>query len=424
MRFNYTYLLLFITCIPIISSAQQADVDRVFSPVEIESLLLRNNIQLFAAKYDVDMAQAEILQAKVWPNPSLEISEVNLWANSTSEQLPRLWRDYGHTQQFALELEQLVETSNKRKKRISIKELEKVDAELAFEELLRSLKLELRTSLIELDRLQKQETQVHYAVSYFEQLSGQYSRQSENKTVSKAEYYRIQSELIQQKEQLVDLRSEKAELLSKINLFAGLPHGSISRIDSNQPIAFEQQAFLEAKENISENRVAIKRALNKQQLAERTHRLAKAEAVPDLNFMVNYDRGGNIMQDFVGLGLRIDLPVFNRNKGNIQVAQLAIQQEQKNTAYLKQEIENDIDRQIQQLSFYEQALKEYPPEAIESYQMMMDNYQKHLNNQQITLLEFIDFSTSFLEAQQTFWNLQENYSKLYQELQYSLGTDL
>lgn len=423
MRFNNTYILIFLACIPFISFAQQPNAEKLFSTAEIENLFLKNNMQLLAAKYEIDKAQAEILQAKVWTNPSLEISEVNLWSNETSEQLPRLWRDYGNTQQFALELEQLVETSNKRKKRISIKELEKVDAELAFEELLRSLKLELRTSLIELDRLQKQERQMLYVVNYFEQLSGQYSRQSDNKTVSKAEYYRIQSELIQQREQLVDLQNEKADLLSKINLIAGLPYGSINQIEAKQPVEFEQQAFLEAKHNVSENRIAIKRALNKQQLAERSSRLAKAEAVPDLHFIVNYDRGGNIMQNFVGLGLRMDLPVFNRNKGAIQAAQLAVEQEQKNTAFLKQEIENDIDRQIQQLSLYQKALNDYPPEAIESYQVMMDNYQKHLKNQQITLLEFIDFSTSFLEAQQTFWNLQENYSKLYQELQYSLGTD-
>lgn len=81
MRFNNTYILIFLACIPFISFAQQPNAEKLFSTAEIENLFLKNNMQLLAAKYEIDKAQAEILQAKVWTNPSLEISEVNLWSN-------------------------------------------------------------------------------------------------------------------------------------------------------------------------------------------------------------------------------------------------------------------------------------------------------------------------------------------------------
>ncbi len=46
---------------------------------DLENQFIQNNSQLLASKFNIDKAQAEIIQEKLWANPTLSISEVNLW---------------------------------------------------------------------------------------------------------------------------------------------------------------------------------------------------------------------------------------------------------------------------------------------------------------------------------------------------------
>lgn len=54
------------------------------------------------------------------------------------------------------------------------------------------------------------------------------------------------------------------------------------------------------------------------------HAFEKAQRIPNLTLSSAYDRGGNAMLDFVGFGVSMDLPFFNRNQGNIRHAQIGI----------------------------------------------------------------------------------------------------
>src|SRR5690606_40430549 len=58
--------------------------------------------------------------------------------------------------------------------------------------------------------------------------------------------------------------------------------------------------------------------------------LEKAHKPPDLVLQLNYDRGGNIMRDFVGLGVSFDIPIFNSNIENITQAANGLEQQQYN----------------------------------------------------------------------------------------------
>ena len=111
-----------------------------FTLQALEKEFLQHNYLLLAARYDVDVKDAQILQEKLWNNPSLTVAQINFWANSSSEQLPYLWGNYGNTQQISVDLEQLIETAGKRKKRVALKQYEKEDVRLDFEQLMRELK--------------------------------------------------------------------------------------------------------------------------------------------------------------------------------------------------------------------------------------------------------------------------------------------
>lgn len=102
----------------------------VLSRTQAEALFLEKNISIISEKLNIDIADAQVIQAKLWPNPTLTIGELNLWHNATAQEVPPLWGNFGKTTQVTAELGQLVQTAGKRKKLIA---MEKVSADIAKE---------------------------------------------------------------------------------------------------------------------------------------------------------------------------------------------------------------------------------------------------------------------------------------------------
>src|SRR5690554_5789482 len=60
-------------------SANAQDTLKV-SRAESEAIVLKENLLLIAQKLEISQAETMVLQARRWPNPTVQIDEVNLWA--------------------------------------------------------------------------------------------------------------------------------------------------------------------------------------------------------------------------------------------------------------------------------------------------------------------------------------------------------
>ncbi|WP_353165248.1 TolC family protein [Empedobacter brevis] len=390
----------------------------------LEAAFLQKNYELIANRFNIDRIDAEIVQEKVWNNPTLSISEVNLWKTYNIEEQPYLIGKYGRNQQISVELEQLIETAGKRKKRVALKELEKKSALFDYEELLRELKKELRQTYFSLAHIQLAKQQLQNSIDLFEQMNTQYKRQADLKNVPKADFYRLQTELIGLQKDQIELDNQGVELLNKLKLLTQNTELKVEDIDFS---LFEQHSKLiplDIKQQAVNQNIGVKRQENEIDLAEKQLILEKAQRIPDLAFQVNYDRGGNIMRDFVGIGLSVDLPIFNTNKGNIKAAEITVSQQKitMDAAYF--ELDNTIDRIQNQLVLLDKSLLKWKELNDDDQLTMIDNYKKHLQNKQVTLLEFIDFIQAYRESQQAYLELLENYQLTVEELNYIVGQDL
>src|SRR5690606_3452264 len=95
---------------------------------------------------------------------------------------------------------------------------------------------------------------------------------------------------------------------------------------------------------IADQKIGMKKQSTAIEMAKQQLELEKAQTTPDVTLQLGYDRGGNIMQDFIGLGIQMDLPVFNRNKGNIQRAKHQIDQANLTRKALQWELEQTVQR--------------------------------------------------------------------------------
>lgn len=413
---------IYYTAIPIVlaiqTQAQNITLDN------LEAAFLQKNYALIANKFNVDRIDAEIIQEKLWQNPTLSISEVNLWKTYNVEEQPYLFGKYGKNQQISVELEQLIETAGKRKKRVAIKELEKSSALFEYEELLRELKKELRQTYFSLARIQSEKKELQNSVDLFEQMMTQYQRQADLKNVPKADFYRLQTELIDLQKDQIELENQEIEYINKLRLLTQNSDLNVNEIDFSRFNSHSKSIPFNAKQLAKEQNIALKKQENEINLAEKQLILEKAQRTPDLAFQVNYDRGGNIMRDFIGVGVSIDLPIFNTNKGNIKASEILLNQQQITKNALHSELDISIDRLQNQISQLDKALIQWKKLNNQEQLTMIDNYKKHLQNKQITLLEFIDFTQAYRESQQAYFDLLENYQNTFEELNYIVGQDL
>lgn len=413
------YLVFILSSFAVILQAQ------TYSLKDLEAQFLKNNLQLIANKFHIDKAEALIVQEKLWANPNLTVDNLNLWANSSFETMPNMIGNFGSKQQINMGLEQLIETAGKRKKRVAIKTLEKTSAQLEFEEILRQLKLDLRTNFYSLQRIQLEEQQLHSILELFSKLNEQYKVQAEKQHVSQVSYLRVHTELVGIQKELLDLKSQKNEILQQLKTLTHLPDLNAGQLSFDQ-FQVEDKTLLpnDLKDQAKSQNIYLRSMANEIQLSEGQLSLEKAQRTPNLNLLMNYERGGNVMSNFIGIGVNIDLPIFNRNKGNIQAAKIQVEQGQAQLNAGQLEIGNEIDKLLNKLALYRENLTNWKDNNTEAQQQVLENYIKYLKDQQVTLIEFIDFSQAFREAQQAYLELQESYLITFEQLQYVVGQEL
>jgi len=403
--------------------AQEAEQNRL-KKSEIEQVFLAHNLTLLAQRFHIQQAEAGMLQAKLWPNPKIEISEVNLWKNPSSETLPALIGHYGKNQQVALELEQTIELAGKRKKRIQLQLLEKENAKLQFEELLRNLKYDLRNKCIELQVLQERERLYSDQVTIFHKLAQSYQKQWKEGNVSEMDYLRIQSESIAFANKLSEIQQQKIEKMNAVAQYLGSKGQALSIIDTLGIPVFIGNKASEWKLMALDNRSDYKLIHNELKKSKAQLEIEKAERVPDLQVSLNYDRGGNIMRDFVGVGLAMDLPLFNRNQGNIKVAQLELEKNKVEIEQFRIDIEREIGFLAARLSNLESSLKATDQQFDGKLDIALERYVRNFQQQRLTIVEFIDFINNYMENKEAILERRANYLQYGEELAYLIGKDI
>lgn len=391
---------------------------------EIEQVFLAHNLSLMAQRFHIQQADAAVLQAKLWPNPTISISEVNLWKNSSSESFPALIGHYGKYQQLAVELEQTIEMAGKRKKRVQLQLLEKENARLQFEELLRNLKYDLRSQCLELQILQEKEQLYSSQVDIFQTLAKSFQNQRKEGNVSEMDYLRIESESIAFGNKLNEIQQEKIAKMNTVASYLGDKGTALYISDTIGMPLFLLGTKQEWKMMALENRSDYKIIHNTWKKSNAQLEIEKAERTPDLKVSMNYDRGGNIMRDFIGLGVAMDLPLFNRNQGNIKVAQLELEKNKVEIAQFRIDIEREIDFLSARLSNLESSLKTMDTGFDRKLDVALERYVRNFQERRLTIVEFIDFINNYMENKESILERRAKYLQYKEELTYLIGKDI
>jgi len=425
---RYLFFLICSLSYTLLTYSQELQYQKL-SCQEIETLFIENNLILLAEKYNIDIADAAITQAKLWDNPTLSISDVNLWSTKRqrNELADMTSSSFAKNTEFSIELSQLIQTANKRGKLIRREKVSKEIALQEFENVLRILKVELRKSIYDL----------HYSQTFMAVLTNQresisrlvesFKNQVQQGNMAKSELLRLQSSLLELENEInttrIDLDKQEKSLKILLNIN---PFVQIEIVDNPEKTINPDKIILPDLMQLAEDsRPDLKQYKLRTKFHKRTLDYEKSQRIPDITLSASYDRYGGVWKDFVGFGVSIDLPFFNRNQVNIRTAKLSIDQ----SSYLEQQHQNIIRHEVMATyNNYVNAYRFYTRITEDSLLPELDNmlevYSKNLLNRNISMLEYIDFMEAYRTNKQTILTAQKNVNLQFEELQYVVGTEI
>ncbi|MCA4792380.1 TolC family protein [Myroides odoratimimus] len=421
--------LLTILCTFVLSTyAQDSSVKALtLSKEEAEALFLEQNLELIAKNLEISQAEAQLLQAKLWPNPTFEVSEINFWKTTDIEEQPKLIGNWGEAQQYAFRVEQLIQTGGKRRKTIDLQKLTIEEKQQEFESIIRELKLELRGNLSNLQILQEQQKIYEKQIESTKSLISAYKNQLDQGNISQAQYIRLKAAELQFKKELVNINKELEEAIKDFKNFINIGNSTLVVITDKLVAPEKEVSELELENWIitaQEQRPDALKSKTLEKQSEKRLEIEKAQRVPDITLGVDYDRGGNIMRDFVGFGISFDLPIFDRNKGGIKEAKIDIELAKLDTQSKLNEIANDIVEAFRNYYHAEQLYKDIDSEYEQQLDQLLEAYLKNFQKRNVSLIEYLDFVEAYIENKTILLETKKDLNDHFEKLQYAVGQDL
>lgn len=414
MRFFCTLLFLGL------SVAGRAQDSLVLSRRQADSLFLQNNLLLLAERFRIEAGRAQVLQASLYDNPTVSV-EVSAYNQERQRVL-----DVGAQGEKIIAVQQLLYTAGKRNKRIALASEAARLTELELLDLLRGLRYELRSRFYAVHFEQQTLNRYNQQLATLQTTVAGYERQYERNNVSLRELLRLKALLFQLGNdrteiqfQLADnqralrtlLNTEKPvqplvsdETLSRYHL-PDLPD------DSLRGLALQNRPDLRVAQSLSRQ-------------AELNYTLQKALARPDVRVGGTYDQAGSYIPHYVGLGVSVDVPVFNRNQGAIGAARAQIGYQQELQRQRGLQVANEVATALTKIRAVEQQVQAVEGRFTDQFALLNQGVLTSFQKGNISLLEFVDLVETYNESVRELNRLRADRVASYEELTYLTGIDL
>ena len=401
------------------------------SQKEAEGLFLNNNLELLAQKLNIRQAEAQIIQAKLWPNPEFSIDELNLWATknqlSSGETIPPLFGNFGKNREFTAELTQVFETAGKRRKRIALESVSRDIASEYFSELIRHLKTDLRKNFFELS----------YHQSFLSVLTGQdralqtlltsFEKQYAQGNLNKPELFRLKALKLDLGQQIIEIEKEVHASQKELCILLNLPSSTylvVQNVGNPDLTNLKNLSLANLIETASLARPDAKISFLQQTWAQKKYDLEYAHRKPDLTFGMNYDRGGNFLLNFFGFGFKTDLPVFNRNQGNILESKIGIEKSRVESQQKIIELEAEVTQAFRDLHKSLDAYQKLDPAYGQDLDQVFEAYTRYFAGREINMVEYLDFFEAYISNKRTMLLTLKQVQDSREELIFSTGAEL
>jgi len=391
---------------------------------QAEKMFLDNNLQLLAAHYNVQSAEALVEQARKWENPVLNTDQ-NIYSNN------RFFEHgvdaNGNPQgQIFVQVQQLIKTAGKRGRQVDLARTNATVAEWQFKSALRELKAILYRDFYTVVKLRSNAQLYNDALNRLNRLLAAQEQELKAGNIARKEYLRVQALVINLQQDIVANTNALNDAESEMKTILGItgnkfiaPVAPDTEDAALPPITISQLIDSARRNNTDYMQQVYQLQYNMQNL-----RLQKSLAVPDVTIGAEYDQASNYTPNFFGLAISLPLPLWDRNQGNIKAGKLQVKQGETYLALADQKLQNDVLNAYQKLLSVVKLSTGANLQFYDDYNTLQKNIMESYNNRQINLIEFLEYFNDYREVREKQLQLLLDLRLARQDVNDVTGTDI
>jgi cobalt-zinc-cadmium efflux system outer membrane protein len=410
------FALLMLILINQISSAQ-----KTVTLQDCESQFLKNNLFLLASQYNIDASKALTMQARIWDNPTIT-AELNAYNPERNQ-----YFDIGKEGQKAFGIEQLIYLGGKKRNEIKLAQTNEKLAELQFNDLLRTLKLQLRKSFYTVYYNTKSLETTDEQLSHIEDLINSYSAQAQKGNVPLKDVVRLQSLYLNFKNERMEVVNDNIEEQANLKLLLNTTENVMPEVSKEEFNKYTQEIPFDLKTFESDAIANRPDYLAKQKDIEANElnvKWQKSLSIPDITVGATYDQRSGAFNKEANLTLGIPLPLWNSNKGNIKYAKTILEQSKVEKQNFDLQLQTEISTAWNK---WNESRKNYvviKPTVNADFEAVYTGMLTTFQKRNVSLLEFTDFMESYNQAAIQVNELKKKVALSAEEFNSTINKDL
>lgn len=399
--------------------AQKADTLKLSLP-DAEQQFSQKNFLLLAQKYGIEAAKAAIIQASLLPNPTVNLEQTVISKATIANDAP-----IGAFGQRAIQIQQLIQVAGKRNKQIALAKAGVEISQYQFSEIIRELLFQLRSSFYQIHYLEKTLLMYNQEIQKITVLVSAYQEQVQKGNIPQKELIRLQSFLITLEGEASDIINQITDNQTTIKvLLADRTNTILEPLVDDTQIENLNTTGLNLADliaNAIQNRPDLKVQEANTQYAIANLNLQKALAKPDVTVGYSYDRAGSYVNNYHAITVSMALPFFNKNQGNIKIAENQIEANKQYFAQTQNQLQNEVLQAFTKAQENERLFRKIDKKFQTDFEKLiagvLENYQKR----NLTLIEFTDFLESYKNTVSQLNTLQNNRIQAFENLNFVVG---
>jgi len=379
------------------------------------SIFLQQNLQLVAARYDVDTADAEKLTARLRPNP-----EISFELQPTLEFSVSAFKE----QQFTYGISQTIELAGKRRKRIDVANANAEVARAEFQTTVWQMTSDLKKkfyAVVLADLLIKlaKENQ-----STFAETLKHTTELFQAGEISGLDLRRLEVEKLKFDTDVANSERDYQIALRDLRVTLG---GDYQAMDVEVVGALDYQSYQFSFAELRDKSLAARPDLKAAQLSERAAdqaiRLQDAQRIPDLTVGAGINQMPLDANTF-NFDIGIILPVFDRNQGERAKALIQRRRAQNDQRFLTNQILSDVDKALTALEIQKKRVELYRTGVLTKVDDILNLTEFSLKAGESSTLDLLDALRTRRETLASYYQTLFDYQSSLLDLELATATPL
>jgi outer membrane protein, heavy metal efflux system len=382
------------------------------------ALFIKQNLDVLIAKYGIQYSKGQEITAALFPNPVATIGTLSSFTQG---------RTASNSASLFGQVQQLFELAGKRGYRIESAAYGSQSSEAAFQDAVRQLGFTVKDTYYRIQLAQRR-------LTLAEENRDRFARILDINTIRFKKGYIAEVDLIRIRLQMVDFQSQVIQSVqeaetARAELRQLLRVSPRTRLELTTELDFRRidpdmnrlrTVALDIRPDIKARRFAYSQR-------ESDLKLAKAYRIPDVTigggYAVQGSQGPDNPQQWA-LNLGVPLPLFNRNQGGIQQAEVAAQIAEADLNKTLNLVENQLEVAYRNLMQSRRLVEAYVGGVLEDARATVTIVERAYERGGATILDLLDAARTSRTIQQNYIEALFNYQRNVIQLESAVGQEI